>query len=497
MEYHLRPNALVNYAESFSEVICNEHFADQDKITGKDLVKLTNVPQVNAFLVKTVFESWQKEANKIQSPLFDYSSPAVKEQLGSLMKTLSTHISIDRETISPILIQAVVDTFILAFNPKQFFRILFGKLPETINPEKDLKSRLKYTKLHPDFIEKAYTAIAKDNSSIKLKQANQVMERVAEDIELFSDPEAIANQFQAIKAFQISDLVSDWKEEVVINRGIMSAVGQPAADEDELDAPEIDPSFEEKSKHYEDEDYIPEEEEMALYNEEDLNSEEEFVGNDERMLTESDLNGIELPSDEHHAEHRSPSLDDDSTHNLIDNQPNLELDSELSRTAILPNVERVALTSDSNEDEIEDEVEEISELVEEATNTIEEDTFTPEEDDNSTDNPSSLHEKLGGVVEEPEEPKTVLDTIRAESEPTHHYPSLKGTIPLNLKFKFQNELFNGDNAEFNSAIEMIDQCKDYHTAIALIKEKYIRPFDWDLGAEATRDFLSMVDKKFE
>lgn len=478
MEYHVRPNALVDYAESFSKIICDQFFETQERVSGRDLVRFTNVPQVNAFLVKTVFEGWQEEAANIKSPLFDYSSPAVKEQLGSLMKTLSSNISIDRAHMEPMIVQATVDTFILTFNPKQYFRILFGKLPSVISPERDLKPRLKYTKLHPDFIEKTFLSINKAGHEIKLKAANDIMDRIAEDVELFSDPELIAKQFQGAKAFNISDLVSDWIEEVPAIRGIMSpALG----DGDEAEnVPEIDASFEEKNKHYEDEDYIPEEEEIAIYNEEDLNSEEVFIGNEERVLSTADLNGTTVPHDEQPLV-SAPSLDDESTHNLIEEQPSLVLDEETARSIREPNVEKAEVPDfDTDHDTFDTEEEE-----------------TKEDEVPETFVATSTNTEEENVVEE--ETTTLEDTPSDEHSPhfVSSYPPLKGTIPLNLKFKFQNELFNGDNAEFNSAIEMIDQCKDYHTAIALIKEKYIKPFDWDLGAEATRDFLSLVDKKFE
>lgn len=332
---------------------------------------------------------------------------------------------------------------------------------------------MKYTKLHPQFIEKAYLSIEKSGQEVKLKVANDMMDSIAEDIELFSDPEEIAKQFQAVKSFAISDLVSDWIDEASMPRGIMTMPNLPT-EHDEEEVPEIDPSFESKNEHYDEEDYLPEEEEMAVYNEEDTNSEEVFIGNDERILTEADLNGIELPNDEHAMRRSSPTLDDESTHNLIDEQPSLELDEELARTASLPNVEKVGLPG--VEATIEDEASS---------------TFAIKTDE------VKVTIKVEEVAESEEEEEETPE-LTPEPEPTiSSYPPLKGTIPLNLKFKFQKDLFNGDNTEFNNAIDMIDQCKDYHTAIALVKEKYIRPFDWDLGADATIDFLSMIDKKFE
>jgi hypothetical protein len=74
---------------------------------------------------------------------------------------------------------------------------------------------------------------------------------------------------------------------------------------------------------------------------------------------------------------------------------------------------------------------------------------------------------------------------------------IKGRIPLNLKFRFLNDLFKGSNADFDAAVDIVDNSPDYHSAITLLKEKYIRKYEWDLGTDTVREFLSMVDRRFE
>jgi hypothetical protein len=74
--------------------------------------------------------------------------------------------------------------------------------------------------------------------------------------------------------------------------------------------------------------------------------------------------------------------------------------------------------------------------------------------------------------------------------------TLREFIPINKKFAFINGLFGGNSAEFEQAVDMIDQCNDYHKAIMLIKEKYFRRFAWDLEKDEVKEFYEMVSRKF-
>eukprot|EP01026_Neomeris_dumetosa_P034396 TRINITY_DN27668_c0_g1_i5.p1 TRINITY_DN27668_c0_g1~~TRINITY_DN27668_c0_g1_i5.p1 ORF type:complete len:497 (+),score=95.56 TRINITY_DN27668_c0_g1_i5:172-1491(+) len=108
----------------------------------------------------------------------------------------------------------------------------------------------------------------------------------------------------------------------------------------------------------------------------------------------------------------------------------------------------------------------------------------------------NLHSKFAGKQEKEneEEEKEENDVYSAllDKLDKGDVKPLKGNISLNLKFKFQNELFGGSNEEFNHAIELIDGCDNYHAAISLIKERYVNKYNWDFGEESTIEFLSMV-----
>lgn len=108
-------------------------------------------------------------------------------------------------------------------------------------------------------------------------------------------------------------------------------------------------------------------------------------------------------------------------------------------------------------------------------------------------------------TEEKPAPSPKIEEVAPVSKPEKRHivyerdpqsPSMKDLVPLNLKYAFIKELFANDNDEFNKAVDMIDQCSDYHKAIMLIKEKYFRRYGWDLEKDEVKEFYELVSRKF-
>ncbi len=97
-----------------------------------------------------------------------------------------------------------------------------------------------------------------------------------------------------------------------------------------------------------------------------------------------------------------------------------------------------------------------------------------------------------------EAPKETVNEIVHEALDTTNEKvlTLREFIPVNKKFVFIQGLFGGSSEEFEQAVDMIDNCNDYHKAIMLIKEKYFRRFAWDLEKDEVKEFYEMVSRKF-
>ena len=55
-----------NYAKEFSKKVCEGYFPTKKYMTGQDIITLTPSVQVNFFIIKTLFEAWQLELEKLK-----------------------------------------------------------------------------------------------------------------------------------------------------------------------------------------------------------------------------------------------------------------------------------------------------------------------------------------------------------------------------------------------------------------------------------------------
>jgi len=119
-----------NTSQGFAEVVCEEYFKSKENINGSEIINLTEVKQLNLFILKELFEKWQKEVTNLKSPYFAYSEPEVQKALDEFMNILSRYISIGREHFRNILESAVKSTIVLFSDPKSYFVEEMRNLPE-------------------------------------------------------------------------------------------------------------------------------------------------------------------------------------------------------------------------------------------------------------------------------------------------------------------------------------------------------------------------------
>ncbi len=121
----LNLEAVETYSRTFARKTADAFFADQNYITGKEIMSFCEVVQVNLFVLDKLFSTWQKEAARLQSPYFDYEAPEVKEGLEQFMNTLSRYIKVSRSHFEPLLVAAATDALCLALTPYAFSEELF------------------------------------------------------------------------------------------------------------------------------------------------------------------------------------------------------------------------------------------------------------------------------------------------------------------------------------------------------------------------------------
>lgn len=141
-------NYLENYAQAFSDKVCSEYFGTKKYMSGQEIIQLTPNSQVNFMIIKTLFEKWQEELEKLKSnPFFDYRDMAVASALKEFMNVLSRAIKIERAHFEPMMEVAVIDTVLLALDPMVY---LWGEIEKAApnSPAEHLKASKKYIKWH-------------------------------------------------------------------------------------------------------------------------------------------------------------------------------------------------------------------------------------------------------------------------------------------------------------------------------------------------------------
>jgi DNA-binding ferritin-like protein (Dps family) len=74
--------------------------------------------------------------------------------------------------------------------------------------------------------------------------------------------------------------------------------------------------------------------------------------------------------------------------------------------------------------------------------------------------------------------------------------NLKKGLNINQKFRFINDLYGGDTAEFNQVLDMVDQCNSYREAMEILDNNSSLRNQWDMKGQAFREFMEVVSKRF-
>lgn len=152
MSAKINSNYVESYAKEFSGLVCADYFKTKKYMTGQEIITLTPSIQVNFFIIKILFETWQLEIEKLKSsPYFDYRDKAVHESLREFANLLSRTIKIERQHFEPLLIQAVKESISLAVNPLDFFKNEIAKVKDQ-DVNQFLKDNKKYIKWHTALI---------------------------------------------------------------------------------------------------------------------------------------------------------------------------------------------------------------------------------------------------------------------------------------------------------------------------------------------------------
>ena len=96
MSNKFHQSALTDYTRSYARRVCADFFSNHTVISGKQILNLTPIGQLNMFIVSNLFDKWKADAEKFRSPYFDFAQPDVEEAMRSFMNVVSQHIAVRR-----------------------------------------------------------------------------------------------------------------------------------------------------------------------------------------------------------------------------------------------------------------------------------------------------------------------------------------------------------------------------------------------------------------
>lgn len=184
MENNLNNSGIEDYCNKFCEVVTAEHFNNNQTISGKEILELQEIRQINLFVIKYLLSEWTKEVTKLKSPYFNYDAPDAKAALKEFMNVLSRHISVEKEYFIPLLKQATRDTLLLIFSPYDYYMHLIHDPERQELSLKELKKMSKYVKINNNLLQSLINKIEQEGTQrISEEEAGKLLNEVFQNIQ--------------------------------------------------------------------------------------------------------------------------------------------------------------------------------------------------------------------------------------------------------------------------------------------------------------------------
>ncbi len=239
MEPSLDHAALEQYSRTFSERVVREVYTHQHRVNGPDILAISPVKQVNFFVIKALFEEWQQEIDRLESPYFNYDHEEVQVALEEFMNVLSQHIAVAEPELHPLLVTATQDALLLALSPTDYFQRVLDRLNREQLYAEDVKGWIKYVKMNRAPLDALSDRVAASNGTgISVAEAARLLQSKASEL-----PAELPADYQ--QAF--SQVVPLTERDLLETNQPSSAPPEPASEETDPIYSEVDESTTETS----------------------------------------------------------------------------------------------------------------------------------------------------------------------------------------------------------------------------------------------------------
>lgn len=215
MSNKLNLSAVERYSKAYAARVCDEFFAQNNTITGKQILSLCNVQQANLLTIRALFEKWQGDTQRLRSPYFDFTAPEVQQALKNFMNIVSQFISVKREQFEPLLVDSVGETLVLILEPQTFYKELMRDLPNFRFTQENAAPLAKYIQINkqvlPGLVEKlnGKEFVFANQAMAWIDEMPITAENPEKYLSLFAQKVAIPDELLPTKAVSVSEVISN------------------------------------------------------------------------------------------------------------------------------------------------------------------------------------------------------------------------------------------------------------------------------------------------
>jgi hypothetical protein len=216
MDEKISPSAIEKYSESYATALVNVFFEKKRIITGPEILTLSEIKQVNLFVIRELMLVWMKEAEKLKSPYFDYEAEDVKEILAQFQNILSNHISIAKSDFMPLLQGAVAKTINLILSPYDFYSQTLDRHGKGFLKREVLRNEIKYLKINKAPLERLLVDLEKRSSDlISGNEAFGILDHILEEVNFTPEEfESFISQFSRLVPLSVEQL---YEKKVIVH----------------------------------------------------------------------------------------------------------------------------------------------------------------------------------------------------------------------------------------------------------------------------------------
>lgn len=407
MSNKFNSNALNEYSKSYARRVAADFYHAHPTISGKQILNLTPIQQVNLFVVSSLFDKWKGEVERFRSPYFDFSNPEVEEGLRAFMNVVSQHIAVRREHLEPLLADASRRTLIALFDPRYYYDDLLRNQPDFTLTADSLKHISRYTQVNK-FVPQALEQKMNGRPFVYVNQAlgylDEILSQRAQELER---PDKYVAMFSEKVVVDLAGLL---RGQTLDNYQSPAAKSFFDLDEEVPKPPVLAPT--------------------------------------ERVMA------APAPVPEPVLPPPVPQPIDE------DDQPSgvsfADADPESSSSAVVgPNNVPNIVSAESSAPSL------------------------------------SISAGSSSVQPTADNVATFGDSLQKVST-----GSLSRTISLNQKFRFINQLFNGNVDAYNEALAELDQLTNYGQALDLISYRYANQFMWNMDSDEVSELVEILKRRF-